>query len=89
MIALTGLLLIITEQYLQPTITNSLRPLRELNWAHMIGAQRCLPWWGFSVCGGVLQIVPAERRLDSEHARMSCALFALSPSVRRACRARA
>lgn len=29
-------MLIITEQYLQPTIANSLVPLRQLNWPHMI-----------------------------------------------------
>ena len=38
MIALMGLLLIITEQYLQPTISNSISPFKELNWARMIGA---------------------------------------------------
>ncbi len=31
-----GVALMITEQYLQPTIKNSLHPLRELNWPHMI-----------------------------------------------------
>ena len=36
LVALTGVMLIITEQYLQPTIANSLVPLRELNWPRMI-----------------------------------------------------
>ena len=31
-----GVLLIITEQYLQPTISNSLAPLRELNLPHIV-----------------------------------------------------
>ena len=37
MVVLLGVLLIITEQYLEPTIANSLVPLRQLNWPHMIG----------------------------------------------------
>ncbi|CAL8469029.1 g8570 [Coccomyxa elongata] len=36
LVALAGVMLIITEQYLQPTIANSLVPLRQLNWPHMI-----------------------------------------------------
>ena len=51
MVALMGLLLIITEQYLQPTISNSISPLRELNWARMIGALSRLPRCGVSVRG--------------------------------------
>lgn len=57
MVALMGLLLIITEQYLQPTISNSISPLRELNWARMIGAHRCFP------LAWVLWMVPVGDRL--------------------------
>jgi hypothetical protein len=38
LVALGGVMLIIVEQYLEPTIANSLVPLRQLNWPHMIGA---------------------------------------------------
>ncbi|KAK9820951.1 hypothetical protein WJX81_004802 [Elliptochloris bilobata] len=36
LVVVAGVALMITEQYLQPTIANSLVPLRELNWPHMI-----------------------------------------------------
>ncbi|KAK9805410.1 hypothetical protein WJX73_002289 [Symbiochloris irregularis] len=39
-VAICGLLLVIVEQYLVPTIANSLVPLRQLNWPHI--AERVL-----------------------------------------------
>ena len=36
LVVVAGVALMITEQYLQPTIANSLVPLRQLNWPHMI-----------------------------------------------------
>ena len=36
LVVVAGVALMITEQYLQPTIANSLVPLRRLNWPHMI-----------------------------------------------------
>lgn len=35
LVALLGVLLIITEQYMEPTIANSLVPLAELKWARI------------------------------------------------------
>lgn len=35
LVALLGVLLIITEQYMEPTIANSIVPLAELNWARI------------------------------------------------------
>ena len=39
-LAILGLLLVIVEQYLVPTIANSLMPVRQLNWAYI--AERVL-----------------------------------------------
>jgi len=35
LVVVAGVALMITEQYLQPTIANSLHPLRQLNWPRM------------------------------------------------------
>ena len=78
MVVLLGVLLIITEQYLEPTIANSLVPLRQLNWPHMIGAMHqvldCL-LLGAPACYPPQQCLlfpaPASLLAESQHPMMS------------------